>query len=648
VGITLQVGEEPNSMAAYRQLRRHLLMTFAIAVCLLLTVFLAPQTIEVRALIAAVASAGMGYLLVVAFRQVGVLHREAQELESLEQNSRMYRSLVESSPDAIVWISPEGMVSMANQQAMILFGYKALGDIEGIPCTSFVSDYGRVLEWFTMRSTFQELNGRQTEWEFIRQDGSTFPGEASSAAILDAKGHYAGITVVVRDITERKRLEAELEAQGTQDPLTGMINRLGISRRLQRAVELARSSGERCSFMLIDLRRLREINQAFGHSVGDQMILEVSRRLRGLFKDSDCIGRVSGDEFGVLLTEASALSVTQAAEQVHRSLATPITLQSEPIAMGCTVGISTFPEDASSGDDLMRHADLAADAAKHELAETRTYDAVTHEASAGRLRLLSDLGWAIEHDQLELYYQPKVNLQTNQTDYVEGLLRWNHPERGTIPPNEFIPLAEQAEIIKPLTTWVIRTAMRQCRGWYEAGMQVNVAVNLSARNLHDPSLPDTIARIVREMAASPSWLKLEVTESILMADAERALDTLNRIRTMGVSLSIDDFGTGYSSLAYLKRFPVGEIKIDRSFVSEMILNEEDAAIVRSVIDLGHSLNLQVVAEGVEDEATLEALKAWQCDHAQGFYLGVPMPAAQFLNWLERWNGISHRRMRLVA
>jgi len=308
-------------------------------------------------------------------------------------------------------------------------------------------------------------------------------------------------------------------------------------------------------------------------------------------------------------------------------------LEGYSVTVGASIGITLFPEHGADATALLRRADVAMYAAKQAQSGYALYTAAQDQYSPSKLGLTGELRGAIEGDQLCLHYQPKVDLRTGQLDSVEALVRWQHPARGFLPPDQFIPLAEQTGLITPLTHWVLTTAVRQCRAWQNAGRPIRVAVNLSARLLHDERLVETITATLAVHGVQATWLEVEITESAVMADPGRALDTLERLHQMGVRLAIDDFGTGYSSLAYLKRLPVDEVKIDKSFVRDMPTNGDDATIARSIIDLGHNLGLLVVAEGVEDQATWDQLGAMGCDQVQGYYLSRPISAADLTAWV---------------
>jgi len=429
-----------------------------------------------------------------------------------------------------------------------------------------------------------------------------------------------------------KERTAQLEHQALHDALTDLPNWTLLRDRLEQAIRSSRRQASSFALLLLDLDRFKDVNDTFGHHQGDVILQQVGPRFRSALRESDTIARLSGDEFAVLLPGTDDLGASVAAERLLRTLDRQFSLEGQSFDIGASVGIVVYPGHGADANTLLRRADVAMYAAKRSDGGYAVYAPEDDQYSAQRLALMRDLRWAIEHDQLLVYYQPKLHLRTGSVLHVEALARWHHPELGFIPPDQFIPLAERGGLIKPLTLRVLPAALRQCRAWYDAGLKTSVAVNLSARSLHDEHLVGAIARLIRASALSPTWLTVEITESAVMTDPLRAREILTRLHDMGVSISIDDYGTVYSSLSYLARLSVDEIKIDRSFVMNMATNSDDASIVRSVTDLGHSLGLEVVAEGVENQDTLALLAGVGCDLIQGYYLSRPLPAAELTAW----------------
>ena len=448
-------------------------------------------------------------------------------------------------------------------------------------------------------------------------------------------GLYAALFRLALGASRKLRRQAEEnEHQALHDALTGLPNRVLFRDRLEHALAVARRDGHGVAVLLADLDRFKEVNDTLGHESGDQLLHELSIRLRGVVRRSDTIARLGGDEFGLLLPIVDdETAAAEAAERIIAALEEPVYLDGVPIAVEASIGMAIAPEHGDDVDTLVQRADVAMYMAKEAHAPYALYDAERDENSPSRLRLVAELRRGIEEGELTLHYQPKERLRTGEVVGVEALVRWNHPDRGLLPPSEFIPLAQHTNLIRPLTLFVLDAALAQCSRWREDGIDLRVAVNLSSRSLVDADIADDVQRLVRKWSLDPDALELEITETMIMADPARAAATLARLNRFGVRIAIDDFGTGYSSLAYLSGLPVDEIKIDRSFVAAMDENANDAAIVRSTIDLGRNLGLAVVAEGVETAETWETLRDLGCDAAQGYFLSRPVPAGALAAWL---------------
>jgi len=437
----------------------------------------------------------------------------------------------------------------------------------------------------------------------------------------------------VEDVTEQRRAEARLQRQAWHDSLTDLPNRALLHERIAAALGDAPDAPAPLALLLLDLDHFKEINDAFGHQRGDALLCGAADRLRGVARAGDTIARLGGDEFAVLLPGADAAGAVRVAHAIRAALDAPLTIDGQMLRVGASVGIALAPTHGADGTTLLRRADMAMYAAKRGRLGQALYEPAQDQHSPERLALIVALRDAIEQGALTLHYQPQVDLASGRVCGVEALVRWPHPERGLIPPDAFIPLAEQTGLIAPLTKWVLAEAIRQAREWQRAGLLLGVSVNLSMWNLHDPALPDRVAALLQDHGLSAAWLRLELTESALMADTDRTMDVLTRLAALGVCLAVDDFGSGYSSLAYLKRLPVDELKIDKGFVREMATNETDGAIVASTVALGHALGLRVVAEGIEDRAAWTLLAGMGCDVAQGYYLSRPLPPDALVRWL---------------
>jgi diguanylate cyclase (GGDEF)-like protein len=441
----------------------------------------------------------------------------------------------------------------------------------------------------------------------------------------------------LRRRAEELKEHAERSAHDAcHDPLTALPNRSLFRDRAHQAILASARHGHHTALLLIDLDRFKEINDTLGHHSGDLLLREVGPRLHRVLRESDTVARFGGDEFGILLTHVSGpAAAEEVARAVHRALEEPFAIQGLTLDVEASIGIALHPMHASDFEELMQRADVAMYRAKGKRSGYEVYVPSEDESDATKLKLASELRQAPLRNELVMHYQPKADLRTGRIVGAEALMRWRHPRHGIMMPDRFIPLAERSGLIRSLTLFAARTALAQARTWREAGIELTVSVNLSTRDLIDVSLPEEIAELLAEARVPPHLLELEITESVIMADPMRARGVVARLREMGVKVAIDDFGSGYSSLGYLKRLPVNDLKIDKSFVINMMEDQGDAVIVQSTIDLAHNLGLTVIAEGVESDETWRRLRALGCDVAQGWLIGRPLPAADFATWLNR-------------
>jgi diguanylate cyclase (GGDEF)-like protein len=430
--------------------------------------------------------------------------------------------------------------------------------------------------------------------------------------------------------------EAELLHQALHDSLTTLPNRACLDERLNQAV----ADGRSFALMVLDLDRFKEVNDTLGHPAGDRLLQEAAHRLQAELRSCDTVARLGGDEFAILLPDNDDASAARVATRLIEILEAPVQLDQAAVTTGASIGIAIYPEHGEDAPTLLRRADLAMYAAKRAHCGHVLFGPDQEERGTERLTMIGALRQAIERDELVLQYQPVVDCQTGRIESVEALVRWQHPTRGLVPPDRFIPFAEETGLIRPLTRWVLATALRQYRVWRDAGLHLRVAVNLSTHDVQDASLPQVISDLLAETGLTGRCLTVELTESALMADADESLAVLERLGSLGVHVAVDDFGTGYSSLSYLTRLPAHELKIDRTFVRGLMLGSREAAVVRSTIDLGHTLGLVVIAEGVEDLATLDALAELGCDRAQGYALGRPATADQVWRHYMQWHAQS--------
>jgi diguanylate cyclase (GGDEF)-like protein len=467
----------------------------------------------------------------------------------------------------------------------------------------------------------------------VRSAEASYAQVRNLMLLLGAAALMMGLAIasfVSRRVTRQAQL---LSVQAMYDPLTGLANRCLLQDRLEH--EIARSMREDTSLgvVLMDLDRFKEVNDTLGHDVGDELLREVGRRLKETVRAEDTVARLGGDEYVIVLHQLDEQDVPTVADKVLAALDQPFHWQDQSIDLGASLGFSLYPSQCNDPGTLIRCADIAMYVAKRSGKGYALYTPDQERRNRGDLSLKSELRDAIQHNQLSLHYQPKINHRNRRVVGLEALVRWEHPQRGFLAPDKFVPLAEEAGLIGPLTQWVLGTALTQIAQFRAEGHVLTMAVNLSARSLHDTDLPATIDLLLRESGVAAEYLTLEITESAVMANPGDALAILGELDRMGVTLAIDDFGTGYSSLAYLKQLPVDELKIDKSFVMDMEENDSDAVIVRSTIDLAHNLGLEVTAEGVESQGAWDTLTALGCDRSQGYFMGRPMPAEKLREWL---------------
>ena len=488
------------------------------------------------------------------------------------------------------------------------------------------------------------------------QEGQWHPEDSLTIPLEDRHGHHVGIISVDepydRGFPSLARIQAleifadhcaiavehaalyrEMEVLALTDALTGLPNRTVLRDRLRLSLEGGRDQGPSLALLVLDLDRFKDVNDTLGHYLGDALLVQVAARLRGVMGHGEMVARLGGDEFAALLPNADIAHAEAVAHRIRAAIELPYMVDGESLILGVSVGIALAPEHGTDAATLFQHADVAMYVAKRGSLGQALYAPVHDRSDPERIALVADLRAAIQDGALILHYQPKVAIRTGKVCGVEVLVRWPHPTYGLLPPARFIPLAEQTGLIMPLTTWVIEAALGQCHAWHEAGLIVDVAVNISLSSLRDPDLCSTVERLLRRHAVPPERLCLELTESVIMADVEGTRTVLARLAALGVRLAVDDFGTGYSSLAYLSRLPVQELKIDRSFVQRLASESHDRTIVASTIGLGHSLGLRVVTEGIEDAETWDLLAGLGCDVGQGYYLSRPLPAAEIEAWL---------------
>jgi diguanylate cyclase (GGDEF)-like protein/PAS domain S-box-containing protein len=563
-------------------------------------------------------------------RDMGSAKQAALALRASEER---YRRIVETAFEGVWIIDSNNRTTFVNRRMADMLGY-APEEMLGKPVLTFM-DPDAQAAFVANRDRRQQAHQAEHEFRFKRKDGSELWVLLEASPDQDAAGNYLGSLAMVTDVTERRRAQKAFEHQALHDALTGLPNRLLLTERLAQALASALADQRQVAVLVLDMDHLKEVNETFGLQAGDRLLEQVGPRLQSEIRAEDMVARLGGDEFAVLLRDTDATAAATVAAQLLDALERPFEVEGQPLDAAPSIGIAIFPNDGDDPDTLLRRADSALFVAKKARGSVVRY-VPEHEQGASRLTLMAELQEALHQGQLFLEFQPLVRLRDRSLAGVEALVRWRHPQRGLVPPLEFVPFAEKTRLIQPLTRWVLVSALRQCVAWHRGGHPIRVSVNISMRDLVDPGFPQLIARLLRDAEAQPSWLLLEITEGVIMAEPERAINTLSQLRKLGVRLAVDDFGTGYSSLAYLHRLPIHEIKIDKSFVAAMAGAANRANIVRASIELGHNLGLESVAEGVEGARTWDLLVALACDLAQGYFISRPMLADEVLPWLSQW------------
>lgn len=544
-----------------------------------------------------------------------------------------YRRLLNTIRDGVVMADGEGKIVECNRAFLDMLGYTA-GELVGLPVRQLSLPF---------RSAGEEgdaAEGRLGEFEgdFRRKDGSTVPVALTVWPALDEQGTPVGLWSVVRDISERKRLEEAVRHQAYHDALTGLPNRMLFMDRLSLELSLAKRERRRVAVLVVDLDRFKGINDSLGHPIGDRLLQEIAERLSACVRQSDTVARIGGDEFALLLpalTHAEGAAVI--AEKAVTSIEKPLLVGRHELRVSASIGISMYPDDGQTAETLLKHADIAMYHVKGQGRNNfQFYNAAMNLRTLERLLLESSLRRTIERGErggrgeLLLYYQPRIDLDTHRIVCAEALVRWKHPELGILGPLQFIPVAEETGLISRLDEWVLRAVCSQIKAWRQAGHPPpRVAVNISAYQFLQPRFTDMLGGVLCDAGIEPQSLEIEITENAAMRDIERATPLLSRLTEQGITFALDDFGAGYSSLGHLKRLPIQRLKIDKSFIRGIIVGRDDREIVNAVVALAHSLKMKVVAEGVETKEQAVFLQRAGCDEAQGFLLGEPLPAEGF-------------------
>ena len=558
-----------------------------------------------------------------------ITERWRAEREVRQSEERM-RKFTEATDEAIVF-HRDGLITDGNEALTRLTGY-SLQEVTGLSIFNFISP-----EWHAVALDYTRA-GREDPYEITirHKHGHAIPVEVVGKTMPLHHADYR--IVVVRDITARKQAQEREAFIALHDSLTQLPNRHFLMEQLSQVLSLARRRHGRVAVLFMNLDHFKTVNDSLGHHAGDQLLRNVAERLRNGVSDADVVARLGGDEFVVVLTDIQTPDdAAMVADKLLDSMQGVFTVDHLPLTISPSIGISLFPDHGASADVLLRCADAAMQHAKESGRGNRQFYAASMDASALNVlhqeRLLRD---AIAHNGFVLHYQPQICLADGTLQGLEALVRWRHPERGLVGPGEFITFSESRGLITPIGRWVMREACRQLKAWHDEGLApVPVAVNLSALEFRQRDVAAEIAAVLLETGLAPQYLEIELTESVLMHQTGQVLDTLNAIKALGVGISIDDFGTGYSSLAYLKRYPIDKLKIDRSFVADTPSNTDDVAIVTAIIQMGRSLQLQTVAEGVETQAQIELLAGLGCDLMQGFVVSAPLDAEATERWLRR-------------
>jgi diguanylate cyclase (GGDEF)-like protein/PAS domain S-box-containing protein len=562
----------------------------------------------------------------------------ALAVERLRESEQRFAATMEWAAIGIAHVDDDGRLLYVNPQLckMLQYTEKELTGMS-IKAISHPEDTNTTDE---MRAALRAgaIESFKIEKRYLRKDGTSIWVGLTIATERDRAGRRIADVSVIEDISVRKRAEERVRYVATHDGLTGLPNRAMFSELLNHALESAKRRGTQVAVLFIDLDRFKIINDSLGHDAGDVLLREISARLRQCLRASDVVARLGGDEFVVLLQDIGAQDqAAKVARNIGSATFRPVLIEGQECRVTASIGICMHPMAGQDDRSVLKHADMAMYMAKEEgKNKFQFYSPSIQAQNAGRLTLETNLRRALERNELALHYQAKLSLSTGAITGVEALLRWRNPELGAVAPANFIPVAEETGMILPIGRWVLRTACTQNVAWQKLGLpRVRVCVNLSLRQLEDPYLVSEIEAVLRETGMDPDLLELEVTESMIMQDTERSVRVLKAIKALGVRLAIDDFGTGYSSLAHLKRFPIDTLKLDRSFIREIVRDAEDRAIAQAIITMGKTLNLTIVGEGVETQEQQTFLCQQDCDEMQGFYFSTPVEPAEFATLLEQ-------------
>ena len=559
----------------------------------------------------------------------------AIEKHRTESNLRKLSQAVEQSPNIIIITDTDARIEYVNQAFVDKTG-KSLEQVIGQRPSILQSGKTPLFTYEEMWDRLRKGENWQGELVNRYKDGREYIELAHISPVRDAKGVITHFLSLQEDITEKKRTEERIQYLAHYDVLTGLPNRVLLEERSRFSINSAKRKGTNLALIFFDLDHFKNINDSLGHSTGDALLIELSRRLRDVLREDDVISRLGGDEFILLLSDIDEVGAEKVAEKLLHTVNQSYVIGQYDLNVSASIGIAVYPEDGEDLETLLRNADTAMYRAKQDGRNNFRFFTQEMQARSGRhLELVNALRYALERDQLQVVYQPQIELQSGRVLGVEALLRWYHPEMGSVSPAEFIPVAEETGLILAIGEWVLRTAVSQIKSWHEQGWNtLSVAVNLSAIQFRHTDLPGTVSQILRESQLAANFLELELTEGVAMIDPSGAIAIMNDLHQRGVRMAIDDFGTGYSSLSYLKKFKVSKLKIDQTFVRDISSDPEDKAIISAVISMARSLGMRTIAEGVETDEQLAFLRAHQCDEVQGYLFARPLSAAQLEQFMQ--------------
>jgi len=558
--------------------------------------------------------------------------------QALVRRKAEFEAMFNSLADAVIYTDCERRIVMVNPGVTTIFGY-GFSELLG-QSTALLYARGSDFDEQGQRRYHLGQGAEQQayEMEYQRNDGTTFVGETLGSKVMDGSGKVLGFIAIIRDITERMQARERLHYLAHHDVLTKLPNRVLFADRLDHALAHARRSDRAVALLFLDLDRFKLINDTLGHDIGDRSLQVLAERLSLCVRDGDTIARLGGDEFAILLEDiVSADDVAPTARKILEALSHPVVLEDRELFVTTSIGISLFPSDGRDSQALLKHADIAMYRAKEQGRNTYQFYSADMSAKAfERLNLETNLRHALEREEFRLFYQPQVDINSGRVTGVEALLRWQHPDFGLVTPAQFVPLLEDTGLIVPVGEWVLRTACCQAKAWQQAGLELErIAVNLSGRQFTEPGFADLLRRITEDCALQPTRLELEITESVLMKHEHINARTFHTLEELDTRLAIDDFGTGYSSLGYLKRLPVDTLKIDRSFVRDAASDANNAAIIQAIIAMARSLELEVIAEGVETADQRAFLRGQGCSGMQGYLFSRPVEADEIAAMLNK-------------